>query len=182
MPDSWYEVVRTSTLKQGDIFFNCPTFHLENFVEQDDFIEVEGDTKPQTLIVLTQTCDLEHAKVDQVLLAVVISYRALLRAEGDRKPEIKSPKFRKKVASNLFPSYTVLREFSDSPSMEWSLVDYHHLYTLPKAYLENFANDAGDRLRLNPPYREHVSQSFARYMMRVGLPTTVDDFESVSVV
>jgi hypothetical protein len=32
---------------------------------------------------------------------------------------------------------------------------------------------AGDRLRLLPPYREHLSQAFARYFMRVGLPQDI---------
>lgn len=27
-----------------------------------------------------------------------------------------------------------------------------------------------EHLRLLPPYREHLSQAFARYFMRVGLP------------
>lgn len=29
------------------------------------------------------------------------------------------------------------------------------------------------RLRLLPPYREHLSQAFARYFMQVGLPVNV---------
>ncbi|MBD5492017.1 MAG: hypothetical protein HDR16_07880 [Lachnospiraceae bacterium] len=31
----------------------------------------------------------------------------------------------------------------------------------------------GKRLRLCPPYREHLSQAFARYFMRVGLPVNI---------
>ena len=38
------------------------------------------------------------------------------------------------------------------------------------------------RKRLLPPYREHLSQSFARYFMRVGLPTDIpaDDIKNYS--
>ena len=32
------------------------------------------------------------------------------------------------------------------------------------------------RLRLLPPYREHLSQSFARFFMRVGLPIDTPSF------
>ena len=32
------------------------------------------------------------------------------------------------------------------------------------------------RLRLNPPYREHLSQAFARFCMRVGLPVDIPPF------
>jgi hypothetical protein len=34
------------------------------------------------------------------------------------------------------------------------------------------------RLRLLPPYREHLSQSFARFFMRVGLPVDIPSFTS----
>jgi hypothetical protein len=31
-------------------------------------------------------------------------------------------------------------------------------------------------LRLLPPYRKHLSQSFARFIMRVGLPIDIPSF------
>jgi hypothetical protein len=34
----------------------------------------------------------------------------------------------------------------------------------------------GRRLRLLPPYREHLSQAFARFFMRVGLPVDIPPF------
>jgi len=33
------------------------------------------------------------------------------------------------------------------------------------------------RLRLLPPYREHLSQAFARFFMRVGLPVDIPEFK-----
>lgn len=48
------------------------------------------------------------------------------------------------------------------------------MYTLPRTFLESFLqNKQQSRLRLRPPYREHLSQAFARFFMRVGLPTGV---------
>ncbi len=32
------------------------------------------------------------------------------------------------------------------------------------------------RLRLLPPYREHLAQGFARFFMRVGLPVDIPAF------
>ena len=47
-------------------------------------------------------------------------------------------------------------------------------FSLPRAFLERFLAERGvPRLRLLPPYREHLSQAFARFFMRVGLPTPV---------
>jgi hypothetical protein len=42
--------------------------------------------------------------------------------------------------------------------------------------VREFANAAGHRLRLLPPYREHLSQAFARLFMRVGLPADIPPF------
>jgi hypothetical protein len=42
--------------------------------------------------------------------------------------------------------------------------------------VREFAHQMGDRLRLLPPYREHLSQAFARLFMRVGLPADIPPF------
>lgn len=57
--------------------------------------------------------------------------------------------------------------------MDLSVVEFHRIYALPKEYLKAVALSAGFRLRLLPPYREHLSQAFARYFMRVGLPIDI---------
>ena len=60
---------------------------------------------------------------------------------------------------------------------EVRVVDFHRLYTLPLQFLRKRAGDEGRRLRLQPPYREHLSQAFARYFMRVGLPVDIAPFK-----
>ena len=53
-------------------------------------------------------------------------------------------------------------------------VFFHEVFTLPRWFLEGLlAARALPRLRLRPPYREHLSQAFARFFMRVGLPQPV---------
>jgi len=58
--------------------------------------------------------------------------------------------------------------------LKYSIVDFHRIYSLPKNYLRKIAQEKEVRLRLLPPYREHLSQAFARYFMRVGLPVDID--------
>jgi len=48
--------------------------------------------------------------------------------------------------------------------------------SIPLAFVRQRAARADDRLRLLPPYREHLSQAFARYFMRVGLPQDIRPF------
>ncbi|MDY7014014.1 MAG: hypothetical protein SVX43_10540 [Cyanobacteriota bacterium] len=60
-------------------------------------------------------------------------------------------------------------------SLSHRVVDFHDVYTLPRVFLESLLQNRGQyRLRLRPPYREHLSQAFARFFMRVGLPMGVN--------
>jgi len=58
---------------------------------------------------------------------------------------------------------------------EIRIANFHFLWSLPLDYLCLRAARA-PRLRLLPPYREQLSQSFARYFMRVGLPLDIPEF------
>jgi hypothetical protein len=52
---------------------------------------------------------------------------------------------------------------------------YEVVFTVPRMFLESLLRQrAAPRLRLLPPYREYLSQAFARFFMRVGLPQPVD--------
>jgi hypothetical protein len=72
------------------------------------------------------------------------------------------------LAFHLLNEYT-----SETIDFPLSVVEFHRLYTLPKEYLQSVASGTPLRLRLLPPYREHLSQAFARYFMRVGLPIDI---------
>ena len=76
------------------------------------------------------------------------------------------------------PAYHLLNRYTSAEiEIDYSVVDFHRIYTLPKDYLKAFTITQAHRLRLLPPYREHLSQAFARYFMRVGLPVDIDKEE-----
>ena len=56
------------------------------------------------------------------------------------------------------------------------VVDFGHIVSLPINYLENHAASIGKRWRLSSPFLEHYSQAFARFFMRVGLPSGIAQF------
>jgi hypothetical protein len=56
------------------------------------------------------------------------------------------------------------------------MVDFREIYSLPFDYLVSRAAQLGPRWRLRSPYLEHFSQAFARFFMRVGLPSTIPPF------
>jgi hypothetical protein len=56
------------------------------------------------------------------------------------------------------------------------VVDFRMIVSLPIGYLARHAESLGDRPRLCSPYVEHFSQAFARFFMRVGLPSQIPAF------
>ena len=59
---------------------------------------------------------------------------------------------------------------------DFQVVDFRNVYGVPLDFLIDLSKRNGKRLRLMPPYREHLSQAFARFFMRVGLPVDIDLF------
>jgi len=57
------------------------------------------------------------------------------------------------------------------------VVDFRQIFSLPVPYLRKHAASLGSRWRLQSPYREHFSQAFARFFMRVGLPAAIPAFK-----
>ena len=59
---------------------------------------------------------------------------------------------------------------------EIRVVELRTVYTVSLSLLQRVASARRTRLRLNSPYREHLAQAFARFIMRVGLPVDIPPF------
>jgi len=181
MNDSdWFEVTEGFNLLQGDVLPNCPRFvpdgELKWPIPAESRLGLRADLID--LIVLTQSCDLENNKVEEVLLARVVAWPDVVRDEVRRGNEtIKSGKFRKQLIEGAIPALSLLHKREQEPRLAWSVVAFHWLSTLPKPFLSSFAASLSPRPRLRSPYREHLAQAFARYFMRVGLPHDARAFE-----
>jgi hypothetical protein len=78
------------------------------------------------------------------------------------------------VAGHVWNLSMLNREDGAGYAAGLRLVDFHEVFSLPRDFLESWLKKEGQpRLRLCPPYREHLSQAFARFFMRVGLPTDI---------
>jgi hypothetical protein len=132
---------------------------------------------------LTQSCDLENDKVQDVLLARVLAWTDVVRTEVETGNEaVRGSKFRKLLVEGNIPGMSLLHKREGEPALPWSVVDFHYLYTLPRMFVAPFAAGMGPRLRLRSPYREHLAQAFASYFMRVGLPHDARAFEKEGAV
>jgi len=111
--------------------------------------------------------------VDDVILAAIYTREEL---KGD-------PRFRKtseweNARKGRFPRYHLLNKCELSGhELDFMLVDLGMVFSLSVEFVREFAKSQGDRVRLLPPYREHLSQAFARFYMRVGLPVDIPPFK-----
>jgi len=183
--EDWYERTEGGLLLQGDILMNCPVFSVAGPLSWplSADAEIEVEAKVFDLVVMTQSCDLENEKVDDILLAQLVTWTDVVLAETQRGNEaVRSRKFRKLLVDGNVPGLSLLHQRDTNPELPWSVVDFHRLFTLPKRFITQFAADAGERLRIRSPYREHLAQAFARYFMRVGLPHNARGFEQEGAV
>lgn len=171
----WYGVVEGDDIKQGDILENCPVFvppdelalAPEGNPASAEFIWQERD-----LIVMSQSCDLvkDRERLDEIVLCAV--WR-----QSEMTGKLAKIETLEEARKGRLPNIHLI---GACPYVEFEreirIVDFRRIYSLPVKYVRNRAR-AARRLRLLPPYREHLSQSFARFFMRVGLPVDIPPFK-----
>jgi hypothetical protein len=130
------------------------------------------------MIIMSQSCDIQNNKIDNVLVCPILTFGALGKYanSGDRN----------KLKKGEIISYHLLNkcELDELPDCglsylvgEFLVVDFRNAYSIPLNFLiEGTKTRCEKRLRLLPPYKEHLSQAFARFIMRVGLPDEIPDF------
>jgi hypothetical protein len=187
MSDQWYETVGPDEpITQGDFIANCPLIswtsnpsaHMEgdeNAFLQDSVAAIDAD-----VVIMTQACDIEYERFPNVILCPYLPismYKQLWEKHRREIGETPTPKAWKRLWDDLRKGYlwshTLLDE-DKSTSTEHIVVDFSEIYSAPRSFIEALLRRRRDsRLRLLPPYREHLSQAFARFFMRVGLPTPI---------
>jgi hypothetical protein len=167
----WYEVVAGEELEQGDLLRACPVI----VPVSDLAFPLSDDTIPANIlrfdvVVMTQSCDLVNEKVTDVILCPHWD----LSEAGEMDSSLAKKDTQRAILKGYRYRYTML-EASDAPELPMGvrIVDFGRIFSLPKAFVRQFAANQGKRLRLCPPYREHLSQAFARFFMRVGLPQDI---------
>ena len=191
MSNPWYTTVHAEErLTQGDIIFDCPLVSWSSSPIQAASAGSEVEALKQgrvvfqaDVIVMTQACDLEQDKVRNVVACPHLplsdyktSWEAFLRGRN-QNPTAKAWRSHcNDIKDGYAWNLSVLNQsLLTELAFEHRIVDFHEVFTLPREFLESLlATRRRPRPRLLPPYREHLSQAFARYFMRVGLPVPVD--------
>jgi hypothetical protein len=167
---SWVKV-QSDDLRQGDFLPKC---YVPIFGPDFGTDKARVPVGTADLIILTQSCDLEADKVRMVALCPVHS----LHAFEETNPEFKKKGPWEQVRKGRNEGLHLLPSPTNPENNRNSLVvDFREIYSLPLAYLKLHAKALDQRWRLNSPFLEHFSQAFARFFMRVGLPSSIQKFE-----
>ncbi len=170
----WYRVVAGDDLEQGDILEGCPVFSPPADLAGEDHKTAIFGWEEQDVVVMTQTCDLAKGreKVFEVMLCPV--FRQSMVTEG----YLSTPKGMEEARRGNVPGFHLLAACSLPGFVrEVRVVDFRQVHTLPLPFARRQAALTAGRLRLSPPYREHLAQAFARFFMRVGLPIDIPPFK-----
>jgi hypothetical protein len=131
---------------------------------------------------MTQACDLEHKKVRNVVLCphrplgeVRKAWEEWMRRMGQNPSAKAWRRYCEDLADGYIWSQAFLDRFPvEGGAPELRVVDFHEVFTVPREFLESLLRQRNEpRWQLRPPYREHLSQAFARFFMRVGLPQPI---------
>lgn len=168
----WYDVVEGEHLEQGDILVGFGIAEPDKNARPGDQ-RVDGSLTSIDVVIMTQSCDILNEKVKSLILCPVQSLDDFIvgvRRVGRDWSDGMSEKMRQ---GNL-PGYHLIRDSSaEEVTLPISVVNFHDIYTASVARVREFASSIGKRLRLCPPCKEHLAQSFARFFMRVGLPEDI---------
>jgi hypothetical protein len=167
----WFRVSEPD-LRQGDLLPRClvpipgPDSATVNGPREGMAIEYD-------LIVLTQSCDLEQRKVRLVATCPIF---ALPEFEAVNPAFARKGRWNEVLKGRIEGLHLLASPTEPEDNRQALVVDFREIYSLPYDYLGAHATGLGPRWRLKSPFLEHFSQAFARFFMRVGLPSTIPEF------
>ncbi|MDP3313578.1 hypothetical protein [Lutibacter sp.] len=173
MEYAWYYKIDTNeNIEQGDLIPDCPIVippsEIAEGKEPDISIELIDS------IILSQSCDLVNDKINIVLVCPFYDLKIFLEnLPEDQKSKRAQRKNIENLKKGFLPGYHLLNKSEENFINDYLVVDFRNVYGIQIDSLKTIANSKASRIRLLPPYREHLSQSFARYFMRVGLPQDI---------
>lgn len=167
----WYKVVNDTSLEQGDLFSDLELLAPQSKLD-DSHDEYESQANILDAVILSQTCDIEQNKITSVVLCPIWSLNEFVdEMKKAGKDHWASSKFKEGLRQGNIPGYHLIDEYSEL-SLPLSIVDFHEIHSAPIAQIRDVISDGHPRLRMCPPYKEHLAQAFARFFMRVGLPSS----------
>ena len=171
-------------ITQGDVLSDVE--YIEYVVEEDGILEISKIVFP-FVVVLTQDCDLlqdyafrgtEGKTQDKWLISVLFApiYNAEHVFQGKHLSDIgitsqsinRNSTRAKLIGQNQIPRYHFL-EFPEKIPVVPSVIDFKHYFSAPVLYLREHKK-SNFVCTVEELYREDLSQRFAAFLSRIGLP------------
>jgi hypothetical protein len=175
-----------SRVSQGDVYRDIEL--VEYVYEKKGNIEISKIIFPLG-VVLTQDCDLKQdsnvrrnwalqSNQDKLILSVLVAplYNVEHVYQGEHLDQLDNIKMQlinksktagKNLRNNDNPRYHFLDFPLDIPIVP-SVIDFKHYFSVNVNYLKKKKKDLV--CRVSPLYREDISQRFAAFLSRIGLP------------
>lgn len=171
----WYLQLHppSDKLLQGDLVKACPIVLPTAELHRDQ--ENEFTIKEFDVVVMSQSCDLENDNLEYVLACPFYSfatYISYISPEHRKKPGQIENHF-KHLEQGIQPNYHLLDKHQEFGLIDYQVVDFRNVFSIHLELLKKHVVNQDNRLRILPPYREHLAQAFARFFMRVGLPQNI---------
>lgn len=176
---------KSNRINQGDIFRNIT--HIESWEESGHELKISRIHYPY-IVILSQDCDLREdalvrsKQIDDkalvsVLAAPLYNFDQFLIGEHLKDLEIDASSISKNPAKtdhrnliqNQTPRYHFLEEDSKA-GLPRFVIDFKHYFSISIEYLLR-VKDQNFECTIDALYRERLSQRFANYLSRIGLPT-----------
>jgi hypothetical protein len=161
----WFGLASGDDLQQGDLLWSCP------------FDQVDPTGQPSRdqfdVVVVSQSCDLVNDKLEMVQVCPFWGLDTLSK----EVEFFRGKRGREELRKGGLPGYHLLNRcvLAEKPT-DFLVVDFRSQFAVNAATLKSHAATQTPRLRLLPPYREHLAQALARFYMRVGLPLDIPAF------
>jgi len=173
---SWYNIaLKTNGLNQGDIILDCPIIIPPSDTNPKNWTEV--DVELFDTIILSQSCDLQHGKIKLVLVAPIFSLDNFILANS----HFKDIKLQEAMRMGNLPGYHLLDMYPfqtrEDLKDKYLVIDFKSVFSISFHFLQLFTIESNEYITLKSPYVEHLSQAYARFLMRVGLPSTIPRFK-----
>ncbi|PWE00365.1 hypothetical protein [Marinilabilia rubra] len=170
---TWYsEINNSDEIEQGDMIPDCPIVIPPSKINVGDEPEIE--IKLIDSIILSQSCDLANNKIQIVLVCPYFSLKTFIESLPENEQSKKAIKRNiENLRKGFLPGYHLLNKSEENNIEDYIVIDFRNVYGIQIESLRELAKNLESRQRLLPPYREHLSQAFARYFMRVGLPQDI---------
>lgn len=171
----WYEYLNNEkSLQQGELILNFPILMPPKKIEEEKGkFKITPNITRKDVVILSQSCDLEQNKIKIITVCPFITLSDFVKNNEIFKDDTKKEDLRR----GYVPYLHLLDKVSEKHfNNEMLVVNFRNIYTANNEFLKDFVIKQSERIALKSPYIEHLSQAFARFFMRVGLPSTIKPF------